>query len=135
MSSAKQRSKVCYTFPLTPCKSLHIARYINDYIHSSLCSNVCKHVCTNCKQAFYAKAGAALATGDGQGEAGKVRKAAQQKFKKKKTVQIKLFAFVGFASLAPSPYLPPLPFLLWQKSLPRVNAKFSVASGKWQAQN
>lgn len=71
MSSAKQRSKVCYTFPLTPCKSLHIARYIHDYIHSSLCSNVCKHVCTNCKQAFYAKAGAALATGDGQGKEGR----------------------------------------------------------------
>lgn len=72
MSSAKQRSKVCYTFPLTPCKSLHIARYIHDYIHSSLCSNVCKHVCTNCKQAFYAKAGAALATeGRGRREGGK----------------------------------------------------------------
>lgn len=68
MSSAKQRSKVCYTFPLTPCKSLHIARYIHDYIHSSLCSNVCKHVCTNCRQAFYAKAGAALATGGKKGK-------------------------------------------------------------------
>lgn len=67
--------------------------------------------------------------GEGEGR----RKAAQQKFKKKKTVQIKLFAFVGFASLHPAQ--PPLAFLLWQKTLPRVNAKLSVASGKWQAQN